>query len=200
MFPFSPERISSSVGCGFLERSPTVLMMKPGVQYPHWNALCSANAFWTGCSLPSCSSPSMVVTCLPAAAEADVMQDWDASPSISTVHAPQLPSPQPYFVPVRPSSLRSTLRRLRSRSTCRLCRFPFTVRSTGYTSKLHLQPGGARQRHLSAVYLSPFVCALAARLRGMHVARSLWAGNIDMESPPDTRKSRSLSANDKEKA
>src|SRR3954468_10628668 len=44
----------------------------------------------------------MVVTRLPATAETGTWQERMASPSRCTVQAPQTPTPQPYFVPVRP--------------------------------------------------------------------------------------------------
>src|SRR5258708_6843605 len=56
-------------------------------------------------------------------------QDLVASPSISTVQAPHSPSPQPYLLPVRLKSLRSTLKRLAVESTFTVNFFPFTFRA-----------------------------------------------------------------------
>src|SRR4051812_22250800 len=53
----------------------------------------------------------MVVTRLPAAAETGTWQERIASPSRCTVQAPQTPTPQPYFVPVRPRRSRRIQRR-----------------------------------------------------------------------------------------
>ena len=53
---------------------------------------------------------------LPATAETGVMQERVGSPSTRTVHEPHMPMPQPNFVPVRPSSSRSTQSRMRSGS------------------------------------------------------------------------------------
>ena len=50
----------------------------------------------------------MVVISRAATAPSLVMHERAGSPSISTVQAPQRPSPQPYLAPVRPRSSRST--------------------------------------------------------------------------------------------
>lgn len=52
-----------------------------------------------------------MVTAVPAARSAGVWHDLVFRPSISTVHAAQWPIPQPYFVPRRPSTSRSTYNR-----------------------------------------------------------------------------------------
>src|SRR6266849_5462321 len=89
-------------------QKPTLLMIIPGVQYAHWNAPASRKACCTGCRRPSFSSPSIVVIGLPAAALTAIWHDLRGTPPISTVQAPHWPSPQPYLLPVRPSSSRST--------------------------------------------------------------------------------------------
>src|SRR4030042_4620111 len=62
----------------------------------------------------------MVVSFLARTSFTGYWQDLTASPSTRTVQAPQIPSPQPYFVPVSPSSVRRTQRSMRSGSTSRL--------------------------------------------------------------------------------
>src|SRR4029450_6186913 len=57
-----------------------------------------------------------------------VTQERVAWPSTSTVHAPHCPSPQPYLLPVRPSSYRSTERRLSAASPSTSCVVPLTRR------------------------------------------------------------------------
>jgi hypothetical protein len=69
----------------------------------------------------------MVVIRLPAAADAGSEQDRTASPSICTVQAPHRAMPQPYFVPVIPSTSRSTHNSGISGSTSACCAFPLTV-------------------------------------------------------------------------
>src|ERR1700743_903092 len=59
----------------------------------------SSQACCTGCSLPFCARPSIVVIFLPAASLAGSEQDRTAVPSISTVQAPHCAMPQPYLVP-----------------------------------------------------------------------------------------------------
>ena len=51
-------------------------------------------------------------------------------PSTSTVQARHWPSPQPYFVPVRPRSSRRTSSSVRRRSGRNACGFPFRVNCT----------------------------------------------------------------------
>src|SRR6185369_9098387 len=53
-------------------------------------------------------TPSTVVITLPTAVSAGVWHDFVLRPSISTVHAAQNPIPQPYLVPVNPSTSRNT--------------------------------------------------------------------------------------------
>src|SRR5262249_49763681 len=79
------------------------------------------------CSASPRASPSMVVTCLPAAAESGITQDATACPSSSTQHAPHCPSPQPYLVPVRSSSWRRQSSSVRSASTFSTRGRPLTV-------------------------------------------------------------------------
>src|SRR5205085_1760502 len=81
----------------------------------------------TGCSAPSCASPSIVVTSFPTAAETAVTHEGTVCPSSRTAQAPHCPSPQPYFAPIRPSSFRKHSSKLRSPSTqtARVC--PLTV-------------------------------------------------------------------------
>src|SRR5438105_2238338 len=74
------------------------------------------NACCTGCSSPSRARPSIVVIDPPETAPTVAMHDRSGWPSTITVHAPQRPSPQPYFVPVRPTSKRMKLSRFREGS------------------------------------------------------------------------------------
>src|SRR6185437_6104678 len=83
-------------------------------------------AAWTGCRLPFRSRPSIVVMDLPTASASGVRQERRATPLMITVQAPHWPSPQPYFVPVKPISSRRTKRRGMSGSlTTEYC-LPFT--------------------------------------------------------------------------
>jgi len=92
-------------------------MIIPGVQKPHCSPPRSANASWRGWSRPFFSRPSMVVTSLPRTAFTGSRQERTASLPTTTVQAPQRLSPHPYFVPVRPRSVRRTQRSDRSPST-----------------------------------------------------------------------------------
>src|SRR5712691_8501817 len=118
--------ISAELGLVLLCRSPTLLMIIPVVQYAHWNAPASRKACCTGCRCPSFSRPSMVVTGLPTAALTGIWQERRGIPPISTVQAPHWPSPQPYLLPVKPSSSRRTYSRGVSGSYCTGYRLPFT--------------------------------------------------------------------------
>src|SRR6266542_2505735 len=69
------------------------------------------NACCSGCSRPSCATPSIVSTAWPLTNTVGVRHALTGSPSSSTVHAPQTPIPQRSWVPVR-----SSVRRRVSRS------------------------------------------------------------------------------------
>src|SRR5438132_13127744 len=70
---------------------------------------------------------SIVVMRLPAATETDVMHERTALPSRCTVHAPHSAMPQPNFVPVIPSTSRSTQSKGVSSSTSTLRAMQLTV-------------------------------------------------------------------------
>src|SRR5476651_295223 len=70
----------------------------------------------------------MVVTFLPATLDTGLMQHFSGAPSISTMQQPHCSSPQPNRVPIRPSSLRKTLRSgVSSLSNATLTGLPLTV-------------------------------------------------------------------------
>src|SRR5438128_7191302 len=127
MLPFIPLMISSLLGFGFLVNRAFADMIIPEVQYAHCIASALTKASCSGCNCPSFSRPSMVVISLPAARPTWVMQERVGCPSSSTVHAPHCPSPQPYLLPVRLRSLRSTLSRLVAESTSVVIFFPLTL-------------------------------------------------------------------------
>src|ERR1700724_269470 len=83
-----------------------------------------------GCSLPSFSRPSTVVISDPSACTANMVQDFTASPFISTVQAPQYVVSQPTCVPVRSQvSRRNSTSNMRG-STCRAYCLRFTLMLT----------------------------------------------------------------------
>ena len=67
----------------------------------------------------------MVVT-LPVTADAGITQERTGLPSMCTVQAPHIAMPQPYLVPVIPSSSRNTQSSGMSSSTFTLTCFPLT--------------------------------------------------------------------------
>src|SRR5262245_21829270 len=73
----------------------------------------------------------MVVICEVAILSTGVIQDRVATPSTCTVQAPQSATPQPNFVPVMPSTSRSTQRRGVSPSTSTLWAFPLILMMKG---------------------------------------------------------------------
>src|SRR5208337_1439590 len=83
----------------------------------------------------------MVVTVLPATSFTSSVHERSAFPFTITVQAPQSPSPQPYFVPVRPRSYRRTHRRMRLGSTSKLTGFPFSLNPM--VSFMSTPPGSA---------------------------------------------------------
>ena len=80
--------------------------MKPGVQYPHWEACSLVNATCKGCGFLSQPRPSIVVTELPITWPNLTKQAFIGLElplpvsSIITEQAPQSPSAQPSLVPV----------------------------------------------------------------------------------------------------
>src|SRR5580692_12754230 len=101
-------------------------MICPTWQYPHCGTLICIQAFWTGCN-PLLSRPSIVVTSFPAVSRIAVTQDRVACPFTWTVHAPQSPTPQPNFDPVRPKMSRRYQSSGISGSPLKDCSAPFTV-------------------------------------------------------------------------
>src|SRR5262249_8137452 len=91
------------------------------------------------CTLaPTCvdPTPSMVVIARSPIEPTGSKQERTGSPSICTVHAPHRAMPQPNFVPVMPSTSRSTHKSGVSSATSTLCVFPFTLRLMARASSL----------------------------------------------------------------
>src|SRR6266487_2263937 len=101
ILPASAALTSSSSGCGCSCKKAYVLMIKPGVQYPHCAAPSSANASWIGWSFPSCARPSMVNKSEPSAWAASIQQELMERPSRSMPQPQQSPVPQMSFVPLK---------------------------------------------------------------------------------------------------
>src|SRR5579859_7798758 len=118
--------ICSSVGFFVSFSKAAAAMIMPLWQYPHCGTCSFTQAFCSGCE-PSFDRPSMVVT-LPVTADAGITQERTGLPSMSTVHAPHMAMPQPYLVPVMPSSSRRTHNSGISSSTFTLTCFPLTFR------------------------------------------------------------------------
>jgi len=125
------ESISSLEGCGFLSNKATAVRILPGWQYPHCETDSSSQACWTWCSV-SFARPSIVVMLLSPTDDIGVMQERTASPSISTVHEAQNPTPHPNFVPVILRRSRSTHNRgmFASASTVRTSSLMVSVQFT----------------------------------------------------------------------
>src|SRR5689334_23305933 len=105
MLPLIVLLISSSDGFLLVASSAAACMIWPAWQYPHCGTLKARHAFCTGW-LPCGSRPSIVVTERPETSLTAVMQARVAAPSTCTVHAPHSATPQPYLVPLSPSSSR----------------------------------------------------------------------------------------------
>src|SRR5678815_2547519 len=69
----------------------------------------------------------MVVIFLPSAALTGMTHERTGLPSICTVHAPHCAMPQPYLVPVKPSTSRNTHNSGVPPSTSTSCDAPLTV-------------------------------------------------------------------------
>src|SRR3972149_11422011 len=101
----------------------------PGVQNPHCTAHLSTNPFFTASAFGSAASPSMVTTSRPLQSAANSRQELSDAPSTRMVQAPHSPSPQPYLVPVRPSTSRSRFSALKADGTATRRPTPFRVNS-----------------------------------------------------------------------
>src|SRR6266851_1884905 len=87
----------------------------------------AAAAFCTGCELVG-DRPSMVTILSPALrSPTGIEHDRITSPLICTEQAPHWATPQPYFVPVRPTCSRITHKSGVSGSTCTLCTRPLML-------------------------------------------------------------------------
>src|SRR5579862_7155029 len=95
---------------------------------PHWAPPYSRNASCTVVNRASLENPSIVVTFDPCAWSTGTRQLFTSVPSIITEHAPHSPSPQPSFVPVNPSSCRSTSSNLSIGYARTVFKSPFTVK------------------------------------------------------------------------
>ena len=126
--------MSASEGSFFPRSSAQAVMIIPGWQKPHWATSSSSHALWHGCER-SGESPSMVVKERPAASAREIWQERTALPFCSTVHAPQAPMPQPYFVPVRPRRSRSTHSSGMSAGASTVLRFPLMTRLVRATAR-----------------------------------------------------------------
>src|ERR1043166_6011277 len=129
MLPVMCATISSRVGLGLAARSSAAFMIWPDWQYPHCGVSSTTHAFCNGCEELG-DKPSMVTTLAPSAAETGVEQERTALPLRCTVHAPQKPAPQPYFVPVRPTWSRMTHRSGVFGSASTETRLSFSVKAT----------------------------------------------------------------------
>jgi len=89
------------------------------------------------------------LVCVPAAARTGVKQDVTGLPSSKTVQARHWPSPQPYLVPVRRRSSRSTSSRDRPGSVVTLRDWPLTVKR--YVALKQNLPTGGKRSSLAAV-------------------------------------------------
>src|SRR6267143_2831494 len=127
MFPDMAASISPSVGLGLAASNAVADMIWPDWQYPHCGTSSSIQACWI--FLPAGVAPmaSIVVMRLPAVAETGVMHERTGLPSRWIVHAPHKARPQPNFVPVIPSTSRSTQSNGVSSSTSTLRALPLIV-------------------------------------------------------------------------
>src|SRR3989440_5139360 len=127
-----------------------MVVMNPGVQYPHCRPWHSWNACCTGPSPPSgARQPSTVVTSAPSTVTANNRHERTGSPSSSTVHAPQTPCSHPTWVPVYPRSCRRKSDSSRRASTVAVRRIPLTVKETSGTG--HRRPTGPGGEHRDEV-------------------------------------------------
>src|SRR5262249_52002661 len=133
--------MSASDGFAFRASKAAADMIWPDWQYPHCGTSASIQARWMGW-LASAERPSMVVMFLPATDDIAAPHERVATPLIWTVQAPQSCTPQPNFVPVRPSVSRKTHNSGICAGTSTLCRFP--LRGNSMAGLLNLPRDGVQ--------------------------------------------------------
>src|SRR5215472_3327041 len=90
----------------------------------------------------------MVVMSRPAACEMLVMHDRVSAPFMCTLHAPQIPAPQPYLVPVSSRESRRTQSRGVSAATSTVFETPFTrSENEGMEGNQHPSPTGKKKEN-----------------------------------------------------
>src|SRR5574340_548945 len=146
-----PRWISSRVGCGFCASSSRDCITMPGVQKPHCTAPASTKAFSMRWPMGSSARPSMVVMLRPSQSTANSRQEFIDEPSTMMVHAPHSPSPQPYLVPVRPTTLRIMSSVLMSTGTRTRVGTPLSVKLISCCSDIFEHPPGHVVNQLLAV-------------------------------------------------
>ena len=128
------------------------------MQKPHWSAWWRRNDSCSGVRPASPASDSTVDDGEPSACTASRQQPRTATPSRSTVHAPQTPCSQPTCVPVRPSRWRRKSVSSRRGSTVSRTARPLTVSSIADHRARSIAPsrracrsgtGGSRTRRAS---------------------------------------------------
>src|SRR3954471_13406569 len=102
-------------------------MIWPDWQYPHCATSWSSQAFWTFAPTAVAPIASIVVILDSPTLSIVVMQERTPEPSRCTVQAPHSATPQPNFVPVMPSTSRSTHSSGVSASTSTERLAPFTL-------------------------------------------------------------------------
>src|SRR6266550_1854222 len=118
-------------------------MIIPGVQKPHCRPWHSQKPCCTACRLPLVARPSIVRTSAPSACTANIVHDFTARPSASTVHAPQMPVSHPTCVPVRLHWSRRKCTSSSRGSTSPWRGVPLTVRRTGMVTDPSVREDGA---------------------------------------------------------
>src|SRR6185437_3353558 len=100
MLPAIAPSMSASLGRRLPASSAVADMTCPDWQYPHCGTSSFCHAVCTALA-SRVARPSIVVTSAPSLIDdSGVWHERVGLPSISTVHAPQRPRPQPYLVPV----------------------------------------------------------------------------------------------------
>src|SRR5690606_34866852 len=145
-----PRLMVSSSAPGCVASRWLACIIIPGVQKPHCTAPCATKASRSASARGSAASPSMVATWRPSQSTANIRQAFTDTPSTTIVHAPHSPSPQPYLVPVRPSTSRIIVSALMSTGTVARVLTPFRVNSMSCLSGMVEHPS----RHVVDQFLA----------------------------------------------
>src|SRR5580700_7440243 len=144
--PPSASRISWVEGSAFSSSRAFADMITPGPQKPHCSEPKCSNNFCNGWRCSAVASPSIVRISRPSTWPTSIRQEFTGLPSTITVHAPQSPTSQPSFAPVRLNWSRNSRSSVVSGATLALRVSPLSLSVTFTIGSLQSLRLGQRPR------------------------------------------------------